>query len=267
MTICVVVKVAEGLVLAADSAATLEGKIAGKPAGVLQLFEFANKIARIKDYPIGVMSWGLASISDRSIQSLIMEWEYNYKNKKNNAQYTVQTVGQDLLAFLKKRYNKAYPPKGDRPLLGLFVGGYSARRFFADEYVYEFPTSNRLKRQRPDRAGGRPDFGADWFGQTDALTRLVKGFDGPALSELIRRGADQAIVQKWVDDSVSELRLVFDGMPIQDAVDFANYAVQVTIGRFRFGIGPPVCGGDIDIAVITPDAFEWAERKRWSIKE
>ncbi len=170
MTICVVVKVAEGLVLAADSAATLEGTIAGKPAGVLQLFEFANKIARIKDYPIGVMSWGLGSISDRSIQSLIMEWEYNYKNKKNNAQYTVQKVGQDLLTFLKKRYNKAYPAKGDKPLLGLFVGGYSARQFFADEYTYEFPRSRRLERRRPDGADGRPKFGADWFGLTDALS-------------------------------------------------------------------------------------------------
>ncbi len=267
MTICVVVKVAEGLVLAADSAATLQGIIAGKPAGVLQLFEFANKIARIKDYPIGVMSWGLGSISDRSIQSLIMEWEYNYKNKKNNAQYTVQKVGQDLLTFLKKRYNKAYPPKGDRPLLGLFVGGYSARQFFADEYTYEFPASKRLERQRPDTSGGRPDFGTNWFGLTDALERLIKGYDPTALNELVNRGADQAIVQKWVDDSVSELPLVFDGMPIQDAVDFANYAVQLTIGRFRFGPGPPLCGGDIDIAVITPDAFEWAERKRWSIKE
>ena len=46
---------------------------------------------------------------------------------------------------------------------------------------------------------------------------------------------------------------MFDGMPLQDAVDFANYAVQLTIGRFRFAAGVPVCGGNVDIAVITPN--------------
>ena len=266
MTICVAVKVAEGLVLAADSAATLEGTI-GKKSGVLQVFEFANKIARIKDYPIGAMSWGLGSISDRSIQSLIMEWEYNYPDKRDNDKYTVHSVAQNLVTFLKRRYNKEYPATGNRPLLGLFVGGYSAQKFFADEYMYEFPKSKRPERFRPDLPGGKPNFGADWFGAKDALVRLIKGYDMDALNELIKRGADQKIVQKWVNDNVSELLLIFDGMPIQDAIDFANYAVQVVIGRFRFCAGPPICGGDIDIAVITPDTFEWAERKRWSIKE
>lgn len=266
MTICVAVKVAEGLVLAADSATTLEGTIGGQ-SGVLQTFEFANKIAHIKDYPIGVMSWGLGSIGERSIQSLIMEWEYNYPDKDFNNEFTVHKVGQSLLTFLKRRYSKAYPGTGDRPGLGLFVGGYSARQFFADEYIYEFPGSKRLERRRPDGPDGKPQFGADWFGLTDALTRLIKGFDQNALNELVNRGADLAIIQKWVADNVGELPLVFTGMPIQDAVDFANYAAQVVIGRYRFGVGPPVCGGDIDIAVITPDSFGWAQRKRWSIKE
>jgi hypothetical protein len=84
---------------------------------------------------------------------------------------------------------------------------------------------------------------------------------------LIKRGADKVIVQKWAKDHVSELPLVFDGMPLQDAVDFANFAIQLTIGTFRFALGPPICGGDVDIAVITPAAFHWAQRKQWSVKE
>ena len=266
MTICVAVKVAEGLVLAADSITTLEGSI-GQKTGIIQQFDFANKIAHVKDYPIGVLSWGLGSISDRSIQSLIMEWEYNYPSRSENETFTVYKVAQNLLTFLKKRYNTAYPKKLDNPLLGLFVGGYSALKFFAEEFLYEFPSSKRLERRRSDKPDGRPWFGADWFGQTDALTRLVKGYDYAAINELVNRGADPAIVNKWLEDNVGELPLIFDGMPIQDAVDFANYAVQVSIGRFRFGAGPPLCGGDIDIAVVTPDSFEWAQRKRWSIKE
>jgi hypothetical protein len=56
-------------------------------------------------------------------------------------------------------------------------------------------------------------------------------------------------------------------MPLQDAIDFAEYAVEVVVGRFRFGHGPPLCGGDTDIAVVTPGNFEWAKRKLWVIKE
>ena len=87
MTICVAVKVAEGLVLAADSASTLIGSYStpqGPMQGVVQTFEYANKLAHIKDYPIGVLSWGTGSLGDRSIQSLIMEWEHSYPDLTAN---------------------------------------------------------------------------------------------------------------------------------------------------------------------------------------
>jgi len=270
VTICVSVRVAEGLVLAADSAVMLEGRLKtpqGEATGVLQTFEFGNKVARFKDYPIGIMSWGMGSISDRSIQSLIMECEYAHPTQQDNPKYTVKSVADALLEFLRPRYDGAYPPKDKRPRLGLLVGGYSAGEFFADQYVYEFPTSSEWQIVRPNKPDGCPSFGANWYGQRDALVRLVKGYDEGGLNELLKRGADKAIVQKWVDDNVSELPLVFDGMPLQDAIEFANYAVQVVIGRFRFALGPPLCGGDIDIAVITPSAFQWAQRKQWAIKE
>lgn len=271
MTICVSVRVAEGLVLAADSANMLEGVIStpdGKQQkSILQTFNFANKVAQFKDYPIGVMSWGIASISDRSIQSLVMEFEYDYPFMEEGRPYTAKKIADALLKFIKKRYHSAYPAGGARPILGLFVGGYSDGKFFSDQYVYESHRGEGWKDVRPNKPDGSPSFGANWFGQTDALIRLIKGYDSNGLNELIKRGVNKEIIKKWVDDNVSELPLIFDGMPIQDAIDFANYAVQVVIGRFRFAVGPPLCGGDIDIAVITPAAFHWAERKQWSVKE
>ena len=270
MTICVSVRIPEGLVLAADSMVSLEGEVdtpQGKQRGVFQTFEFANKVTQFKDYPIGLMSWGIASISDRSIQSLIMEFEHDYLPLEKNESYTVKKIADDLLKELKRKYESKYPTGGQQPLMGLYIGGYSARQFFSDQYECEFPRSNDWKIVRENKSDGSPSFGGNWFGQGDPLRRLVKGYSSGALAELVKRGADKAIVQKWVDDSVPELPLIFDGMPIQDAVDFADYAVQVTIGCFRFAGGPPLCGGNIDIAVITPAAFHWAQRKQWSIKE
>src|SRR5262249_40118046 len=130
-----------------------------------------------------------------------------------------------------------------------------------------FPHSTGWEPPRGNKPDGSPSFGASWFGAVDALTRLIKGYDPGALGELIRRGVDRNLMQKWAGDWVSRLPLGFDGLPIQDAIDFANWATQVVIGRFRFGIGPPLCGGDVDIAVITPRNFQWAQRKQWAIKQ
>lgn len=270
MTICVSARIPEALVLAADSMVSLEGTIItpqGNQTGILQTFEYANKVTQFKDYPIGLMTWGLASIRDRSIQSLIMEFEYSYQSIKDNNNYTVIRIANELLANLKTIYNAAYPTGNNQPRLGIYIGGYSANQFFSNQYKYEFPRSTSWEPVRSDIQGASPSFGADWFGQVDPLTRLFKGYTGPALEELVKRGADKDIVQKWIDDEVPELPLYFSGMPIQDAVDFVKFAVQVTIGCFRFSLGPPICGGNIDIAIITPAAFHWAQRKQWSVKE
>ncbi len=269
MTICVSIKVAEGLVFAADSATTLEGEIVvggKKRTGVVQTFGYANKVTQFIDYPIGVMSWGLGSIEDRTIQSLIMEHEWTYPDTLDNEDYEVATIASDLVGFIAERYEAVYQPPKGKPL-GLLIGGYSDGAFFAEQYRFEFPKSKELEVVRPDSPDGRPSFGANWFGLGDALVRLINGYDPDAMKELIRRGASKDIVRKWVDDRVPELPLVFDGMPLQDAIDFANYCVQVVIGRWRFGVGAPLCGGDIDIAVIRPGSFGWAQRKQWAIKE
>src|SRR6185369_8110273 len=141
--------------------------------------------------------------------------------------YTVKSVADDLIEFIKKRYDQAFVSTPDKPILGFLIGGYSANEFFPSEYFYEFPVSSNWSIVRPDNPDGSPSFGANWYGMTDALTRLVKGFDPAALEELITRGADVNLIQQWVNDQVGELPLVFDGMPLQDAIDFAEYAVQV----------------------------------------
>lgn len=269
MTICVSVKVGEGLVLAADSKVVLEG-IVQSPQGVqqktiLQHFDYANKVTHFKDYPIGVLNWGLASINNRTIQSLIMEFEYNYPPIVDKADYTVKEIAGQLIEFIKVKYELAFHDVNARPSLGLLIGGYSSNTFFGEKYSYEFPHSADLADLRPDNPDGTPNFGANWFGMTDALQRLVLGFDSQALQELVNRGVDPTLIQGWISDGVPSLPLVFDGMPVQDAIDFAEYAIQVVIGRFRFGIGIPLCGGEIDIAVITPNTFRWAKRKQWGM--
>ncbi|MCD6282622.1 hypothetical protein J7J84_03315 [bacterium] len=271
MSICVSVRVAEGLVLAADSANVLLGILGPeqKTPSIIQTFEYANKVCQIGNLPIGVMTWGNAAIEDRTVQSLIMECEYECEDMLKKRDYSVRTVAEKLLTFIRKRYAKAYPgtPEEQTPPLGILVGGYSYRQFYSELYTYTFPSSKDMEAVRPDKADGSPSFGTNWFGSGEALTRLIKGFDPQVLDDLAHHGIDRDTIETWAGKAAGELPLIFDGMPLQDAIDFANFAVQVTIGVCRFRVGPPVCGGDVDIAVITPGKFHWAQRKQWAIKE
>ena len=76
MTICVSVKVSEGLVLGADSTAAIEGRIGENPPGVLKTYDHVRKLAHVKDYPIGTLTWGTAHVGARTVDSLIKEYEY-----------------------------------------------------------------------------------------------------------------------------------------------------------------------------------------------
>lgn len=253
--------------MAADSAIILQGD-ANTPLGpqrqILQTFLYATKVSQVKDYPMGLMTWGLGSINSRSIQSLVMEWEYAHKTAKP---FRMRPVATDLLAFIAARYDAAYPKPTPDQILGLFVGGYSENEFFSSQFTCEFPGQRSWQVVRADKAKGVPDFGANWYGASDALQRLFLGFDPASLQKLIDRGADPGIIRAWVDAHEPGLPIVFDGMPLQDAIDFAQYAAQVVIGRWRFGLGASIVGGDVDVAVMRPGSFDWAERKRWSIKD
>ena len=55
--------------------------------------------------------------------------------------------------------------------------------------------------------------------------------------------------------------IIYEGMPIQSAIDFGGVPWDVTIGHSRFAVGPPVCGGEIDVATITSRGFHWVRRK------
>jgi hypothetical protein len=275
MTICVSVNVAEGLVFAADSQVTLtrsqtlaDGQIT---TSVYQTFNYANKITHFKNYPIGVMSWGLANLQQRSIQSLILELENEYASLEEDQEYSVETIAKDIADFVGKRYQDTYsnqtqitPPERS---LGMLIGGYAYEEFFPTQYAVQFENSNDLVSVRSNDDEGMPQFGASWYGMTDALFRLIRGYDIQALTALINRGVNVSIVNEWIEAREAELPLVFDGMPLQDAIDFAEYCIQVVIGRYRFGAGIPLCGGDVDIAVIRPRQFTWARRKQWSLKE
>ena len=279
MTVCVSVKVSEGLVLAADSTAAIEGQIGDGPRGVLKTYDHMRKLAHVKDYPIGTLTWGTAHIGARTVDSLIKEFEHKMPSLHEEEEkckeqrirseepepysYNVRKIAENLIAQILDKYQEEFGNRSqeDQPRLGLLVSGYSSGQFFPEQWLAEMPLKPELRDLRSDY-GGQPNFGANWFGVTDAIVRLHWGRDDQALTILSERFQ----VEK---DEIRELLaplqypVLFEGMPLQDAVDYAVYLINVVIGRFRFVMGAPLCGGEIDVAVITPDRFAWVRQKTW----
>ena len=74
MSIVMSVRVGDGLVMAADSASTLQALDQQRRVrGVAKIFNNATKILQLRDYPVGVASWGAGTIGARSISSLVYE--------------------------------------------------------------------------------------------------------------------------------------------------------------------------------------------------
>jgi len=266
MSIVVAVKVPEGLVLAADSASTLE-ITQGDRTGVAMIYSNANKLMQLKDYPVGVATWGAGTLGARTVISFVEEFENelgSYRRVKNEV--SVEGIARKLKDFLLQQFAKQgldRPPEPQQPKIGILVGGYSAGQFFSEHFVFNVP-QGEFTDARPNLSSGQPDFGANWYGATDAIVRLHFGRDEHVLDILKRLGIADDVVSRAMEIMKTEIQypVPFNAMPLRDAIAYADYVVSVVIGRFRFVIGAPLCGGPVDIAAIKKkEGFNWVKRK------
>lgn len=271
MSICVLVKVGEGLVLASDSASAVAGAPVtpnGKqgPQGILKVFFNANKIFQIRKLPVGVMSWGAGAFQERTVASLVEEFENLDEVKKISRQnLDIKELSNELWKSMKQKSDDIFnniPTKG-RPKTGLLVCGYSKDNFFPEEYAMIIPTE-KASRIRPDR-NGKPDFGANWYGLTDAIIRFHHGRDDRVFEVLKNIGIDQKEIDNFKEKITKDIQypVLFQAMSLGDAINYAEFVVQLTIARFRFVVGAELCGGPIDVAVITrKEGFNWIKNKK-----
>lgn len=269
MSVVVTVKVSEGLVLIADSAGTIEGEVKGpgvQGRGVLQIYYHAKKISHLGDYPIGTLTWGISNLGARNIESLIKEHERSLQ-PVGAAKYKVRKIAENLSEFISQRYNETFQTikeESKRPVLGIIVCGYSAGNFLPEQYRRIFPVEQEIVNLRPDSSDGKPNFGANWYGVTDAIARLFLGFDPRLEDEFVNAGLEREKVHSIIRRF--EYPVIFDGMPLQDAIDLAVFLASASIWRSRFHVGAPTVGGNIDVAVITHRGFDWIRRKQWKVE-
>lgn len=229
MSLIVTVYTHEGIVMAADSRLTLDAEVLqdGKPKTIS--FDFSNatqKIFRTRKN-IGISTCGEGDIQRRPIAGYIEAFA------AENVDTNVDDLAQQLLIHFR-----ALKPD----LKTVFhVTGYTEDR---QQRVY----SVAVAQNEVVKVNANGDQGAKWDGETDVLTRVIKA--------------------SWLSDDKGKPSQPLPLYPIpwkffslQDATDFAVFAMSTTIGAIRFQNRIKTVGGPIDILVVKPQETLWVQRK------
>jgi hypothetical protein len=274
MSVALVMNVHDGLILAADSASTLIVGTAGPPPGTVQaaqvanVYNNANKIANLyKGQPIGCVTFGSGSIGNASISTLLKDFRQKLTTERTEVfdiqSYTVENIAGELGRFLTEECKKL-PATGPKPTLGIFLAGYSTGMSLGERWSLSIDAGQA---QPPLRLHRPEEVGINWGGEGgEAISRLILGFGG-RLPEILKmvvappQAADQVLAALMPQ---LQAPVIFAPMPIQDAIDLAEFLVRTAIQFSRFCPGPQVVGGPIEIAAITKhEGFKWIQRKHY----
>ncbi len=255
VTIVASVKVRDGLVLGTDSMTQISAPTPEGGVQVLKAYSNARKLFQIKDAPVGVMTYGLGNIGNRSIEGLVLDFCRTPEADIG----TIEEITANLYAFVSAQYNDVFGElqQEQRPVTGFFVAGYSEDAPFPEEFEFVFPRD-----EAPVPARGADEFGAGWRGFDAPFIRLYKGFDPYVIpSRLQARGLTEDDLNEVFSADGLETAVIFDGMPVQDAINFAAYILDTTIGWTTFALGAPACGRPLQVATILADGgFQWVEK-------
>jgi hypothetical protein len=255
VTIVASVKVRDGLILGTDSMTQITMRGAG--AQVLKAYSNARKLFQIGHLPIGAMTYGAGNIGERSIEGIVLD----FRRSIDPAAASVEEVAQRLYEYVRPLYAEAFGPlpADQQPVLGFFVAGYSDGAQFAEEFEFALPHDAAPRAPRGPQA-----FGASWRGINSPFMRIYKGYDGRVRDRLLERGLEEAAVNELLTDL--ETPVIYNGMPLQDAVNFCSYILHTTIGYTTFEVGVPTCGYPLQVATISADnGFEWVARPELSV--
>src|SRR5262249_36999763 len=189
----------------------------------------------------------------------------------NPDKYTVEEVAKIVAGFLEAEFNKP----GAAPILpqmdiGILLGGYSTGKSSGEVWAINL---HQGRAQSPTRLRAENEAGLNWGGSSEVLQRIIIGYS-PGIFEVLAQVNSSTTGQVTAEQLFSELNpllmaklqapVVFAPMPIQDAIDLAEFLVSAAIAYSRFIPGAQIVGGPIEIAAITKhEGFKWIRRKHY----
>jgi hypothetical protein len=103
-----------------------------------------------------------------------------------------------------------------------------------------------------------------FWGCPNLMDRLIIGLDFEVYKSILAsgkwNGSPKDLLEAIKPNRLAQPR----GLPIREAVDWVHASIYTTIKGMKFSHLDPVCGGPVEVAVITTDRlFRWVRHKRF----
>lgn len=233
MSFIIAVHVKEGIVLASDSRTTYTQTTKSGNHTTVKIgthtTDTTNKTFLCPNN-IGISTCGDASLCGTPITGYIEA----FIREKITESTDIADVPQMLIDYFN-----ATP---EIPDTNFIVAGYREDNSIKTQYVYTLNVKNKSINSVDTSAQG-----ARWDGETQTLSKIIqntymKGKNGQEIP-------------------LGKTEVSWTLFTLQDAIDFAQYAVDVTIKTMHYSNVVETVGGPIDILVIKPDSAFWIKHK------
>ncbi len=259
MSLGIIFKGPEGLVLAADSRVTLMATNVATNQTLPAYFDNATKLLQFKCHRhVGVVTYGNGAIglnSPRTAHSFLPEFESEILNggeegKENpeGKRIPIFDFASKLSEFYKKQWDSLMPKDYQGPDMVFLVGGFNEGDPYGTVYELGIPS-------KPEPIEVNKDtFGIIWGGQREITDRIIQGYD-PSLPSFLHEKLklEDGQVQQLEQDLRQRfsMPIPYPFLPLQDCVDLSILVIRTTIELQKWLVGVRGVGGAIDVATIT----------------
>jgi hypothetical protein len=282
MTIASCLVLPEGVIFGVDSTASTD---------LTYGYHYLNHNQKLfqvgEDSTFGILTWGLSYFRETSYRTLIgylsdefreafpssvfdaanrwmlKAWAaYQEAFKDEIAEFRElerkqQESAQKLSDNRSDEDDKRYLELKNEIVVGFCLGGYCPPNRTPQAFSFEFDPTLRSP------PTPKPVIGELFEGQPKFVKRIDEGID-LNLREKIAKSPFWTGKKEDLDEILFPEKLERVEMPIRDGIDFVHFNIYATIKAMKFSTQGQVCGGPIEIAVITTDRkFRWVRHKPW----
>lgn len=244
MSIIVTVYVPGAIVMASDSRQSV---IIQRPGagGRSVSFETINSDHVYKTFLLLGKEIGISAFGDFVLDGVFLETALkSFEEECLDDRDDVCSAVKKLLGYFRSRFPQANT--------SFHLAGFDKERRDNGALVYNCHISrNELVQINKSPAGDeRPVYGAAWGGRVEVITALLG--HGTAKNPVPA-------------GTCRDIPILWEAMAIQDAIDFAVFAVRTTIETVRFQAREKNVGGPIDVLLLTPEEARWIQRKEFGV--
>lgn len=229
MSLNVSVFVNEGIVMASDSKTTYTREVDGKVMVGIHTNNTTRKTFLCPNQ-VGISTCGEGSVLGVPIAGYLE----TFIREKIKKETSIDAMPNMLLAY----FNELVAGKTAIPHAHFMLGGYQKQNNTKVQKIYKVFLENNFVESIDTK-----NQGAAWDGEIVVLAKLI----------------NQTYVKK-PDGKILPMphgEILWNFFTLQDAINFAQYAIKTTIDTMHFQNVIETVGEPIDILLIKPDSAEW----------